>query len=335
VIKRLHLGRGTHASSGDANRLVFGAEQSRGAAESVVSLDLTSGVRTRVARSEFRHGFVNWAGAAGPWTVFVDQSHIQGDGSMNVLWRVVAVNPARHERKVLLSNGTKPDPWVPWLGSQDDYVFWSSAEHDAKRTAREWIFHDGWSLPRTVMRHTELTPGTESISGNSLVYLGPPAVPRPGKQVGGDCWRVSLAGGNPEPLTETALVNGCAADAHWIAWTELIDPSTRPVPQEGFLDDPYELWAERLDQRNPELLHHGYTLSGWPVVQNGFVVAWGGDGHRLIQDLEEPRSTVRAGSAGWDLGVLVGDRVAFPHPVGESDDQYVDVVEVSRAKEDR
>lgn len=295
-----------------------------------MSLDLATGTQTLVAHSEFRRGMVNWAGVSGDWTVFTDQSHTQGDEGMDVLWRVVAVNPTLHVRKVLLSNGNKPDPWVPWLSSSSDYVFWSSSEPDPKHTAREWVFREGWLAPRTLLRHAALTPGSESIGAGRMVYLGPDASEAPGRHIGGDCWSVSLRGGTPVPLTHTGLANGCATDGTWVVWDELISPDASP-PAEGRDDNPYELWAQRLDEQEPELLHRGYMAGGWPLAADGFALYLGDDGNPVVQDLVNPRSHLRMSEMAWDLGARVGDRLALPHPVGQGTDQYVDIVELSRS----
>lgn len=332
TIKDLRLGRDTEAVSGNANRLVYGARQPGDLDDaSVMSLELQSGARSRVGHSEFRHGLVNWAGASGAWTIFTDQSHIQGNGPARVLWRVVAVNPALHERRILQSNGEKPDPWVPWLGSRDDYVYWSSAESDARRTAREWIWRYDWPRPRSILRHAELAPGSESIGGGSMVYLGPQATTAPRKHVGGDCWRVPLTGGSPEPLTHTGLADGCATDGTWLVWETLIPPDTSPTPEEGLLDDPYEVWAQRIDKGVPELLHRGYIQGGWPLVQSGFAV-YQSDSGPVIQDLADPKSTKTVDAEGWDLGATVGDRLALTHPAGEHQDEYVAITELSRRR---
>jgi hypothetical protein len=331
-ISRFKLGHAPQKISGNADRLVYSLREPGDRDEaSVMSLDVRTGDLTRVAHSEFDHGFINWAGVSGSWTVFVDQSHVQGNGGMDVLWRVVAVNPELHQRRVLLSNGEVPDPWVPWLGSRDDYVYWSSAESDAERTAREWLWRHDWSRPRALLRHMRLTPGSESIGGDSLVYLGAAAARTPGRHVGGDCWRVPLAGGSPEALTHTGRASGCAADATWLVWNTLIDPSTRPAPKEGFIDNPYELWAERIDERKPMLVHRGYTAGGWPLVQDGFAISWDRTGHRVIHDLRDPRSRIRLPSRAWDLGTPVGERLALPDPVGQRYFEFVDIVDVSRA----
>lgn len=333
VIRTFHLGQDVEAVSGNAERVVFGSkeagDQDHG---SVISVDLRTGARTVVGHSEFPHGMINWVGATGDWTVYTDQSHVQGDSGMDVLWRVVAVNPTLHKRKVLLSNGNKPDPWVPWLGSSDDYVYWSSAEPDADHTAREWLFHHDWSAPRTLFRHAVLTPGSESIGADGLVYLGASAAHGPGNHVGGDCWQIPFTGGTPTPLTHTGLANGCATDGTWVVWQQLIAPGTTPAPKEGFMDSPYEVWAERLDEQKPELLHRGYTDGGWPLAQNGFAI-YADMGGRVVQSLENPRSVIRLRSNGWDLGARVGTRLAFPNRAGKglsrSVAQDVDIVEVS------
>jgi hypothetical protein len=33
-----------------------------------------------------------------------------------------------------------------------------------------------------------------------------------------------------------------------------------------------------------------------------------------------------------DLGAVIGNRLALPHPIGQKDDDYIDVVELSRTR---
>ncbi|RNL78514.1 hypothetical protein EFL95_05315 [Nocardioides marmorisolisilvae] len=332
TVKQIDLGGSVGAISGDSKRLVYPSRQEGDLDRaSVMSVDLTTGKRRRVAHSAFPHGYVGWAGVSGSWTVFVDQSKAQGDGDMDVLWRVVAANPETHQLLTLLSNGQTPDPWVPWMSAGDDYIAWSSAERDGKRTAHEWLWRHDWSSPRTVMRHAVLTPGTESVSGDSLIYLGPSTGPHRQPEVGGDCWQVPLAGGSPTPLTHTGLAMGCAANDTWLVWTQHIDPETKSPPPDGIFDDPYEIWSEPIGGK-PMLLHHGYSAGYWPIVAGHFTI-WGTqDGRRVVQDLGDPRSVLfLARTNYWDLGAALDrSRFALPNENKPDDHAVVDLVDVAR-----
>ena len=255
----------------------------------VVAASLSTGRRHEVARTRFPAGLINRVALAGRWVVYVDQSARQSDTAPRVLWRVVAVRPGTDRRIVLTSNRGRPDPYVPIVRSRDGHVFWTRAEHD--RTAREQVWEPGWAEPRDVLRHVEMTPGSGSISGHRLVYLGRAATGATGHTVGGDCWSVPLTGGVPRALTHTALAMWCGAGDDALAWTLHIDPTVQPHPADGILDDPYELWAAT-GGGEPHRLRRGYFSMTDPAVGGGDV-AWLGYGTRLtLQSAAHP--SVRA-----------------------------------------
>jgi hypothetical protein len=288
-ITQVALGRNVGPAAVSNDAVVFPAGTAAGAWNRVDSVPLTGGSVKAVAHTQFPGGFINWV-AASPdgWIYYVDQSAKQSDGNPRVLWRVVAVDPKTGDPKTLASNGGTPDPYVPIILSQDGWAFWTSAEAD--KTAREQIWKPGWDKPRDVLRHVEMTPGSESLTGDSLVYLGKASTGATGHTVGGDCWSVPLDGGTPQPLTHTALAMSCGASGDWVVWTQHIGPKD-PVPaDDGVLDDPYGLWAAKGSEA-PRLLHRGYFSSARPYVAGSIVVWSAQDGQRVIQSLAGSNAT--------------------------------------------
>jgi hypothetical protein len=187
---------------------------------------------------------------------------------------------------------------VPILRSQDGHVFWTQAERD--RTAREQVWEPGWAKPRDVLRHTEMTPGSESISRDRLVYLGRAATGPTGHTVGGDCWSVPLKGGTPQALTHTALAMWCAAGGETLAWTLHIDPTAEPQPADGILDDPYELWART--GAEPRLLRRGYFSMTDPAAGGGYVAWLNYKGRLTVQSVAHPEErALAAGKGVWQV----------------------------------
>lgn len=268
----------------DGRRVVFPfGDTAQGGWDRVGTVDIADGSQRTVARSEWSAGFINWAAVAGDWVAWVDQSHQQGDGDSQVLWRVWALNTATQERLLLSSNGSDPDPYVPQVHGRGDYLFWTQAEED--RSARERVWRAGWRQPRDLLRHAEMTPGSESADAGQLVYLGPAGTESRGHTVGGDCWAVPLDGSQAaRPLTRTALAMGCALGGGSLVWSEHIDPDG-PMPADGLLDDPYQLHASPLGSGPDRLLHEGYLATGYPVAGAGFVVWHTFGGRPLVHSL--------------------------------------------------
>jgi hypothetical protein len=228
---------------------------------------------TEIVHTRWPHGMINWVAATGDWIGFVDQSAEQGDAAPRVLWRVGAVDRKTGRTVELASNGDKPDPYVPEIRGGGGYLFWSSAEPD--RSAKESVWRPGDDRPTVVLRHAEMTPGSESYADGKLVYLGPNGAGATGRTVGGDCWSISVSGGEPVALTHTALAMSCAATPGRITWSEHIDPKTSQMPSDGVLNDPYQVWTQTLGGGTSQLLHQGYIM-GDPVVGDTFV-EWAGE----------------------------------------------------------
>jgi hypothetical protein len=253
--------------------------------DSVASVDMISHDRRAVAHTAFSEGLINWVGAAGTWVVYVDQSARQSDAQPDVLWRVIAVESGTGHRVVLASNGEHPNPFVPILQSQSEYVFWTQAETD--RSAQEVLWRPGWVRPREVLRHANMSPGSASISDDHLVYLGGADAGAAAPPKGGDCWRVPLTGGSPEALTHTGLAMGCFATDGELAWTLHIDPETKDQPSDGILDDPYELWAMPGDGA-ARLLRRGYFTLTRPSIGANHVIWQTYEQRLVLQSIEDP-----------------------------------------------
>ncbi|HEX2893770.1 MAG TPA: hypothetical protein VHO29_07180 [Marmoricola sp.] len=304
----------------DGTTLAYPLGRDGRAWDRVVTVSLATGQSREVARTGFPGGFVNWVAVAGSWVVYVDQSAKQSDADPEVLWRVVAVDPGSGHRLVLSSNADRPDPYVPIVQSGGGYVFWTQAEAD--RTARELLWKPGLAKPRDVLRHTEMTPGSASVSRDGLVYLGAAATGARGHTVGGDCWRVPLTGGTPEPLTHTALAMDCVAGGDTVAWTLHIDPEVTPQPDDGILDDPYELWA-RTGDGEPRLLRRGYFPLTHPGVGGGYV-AWQTYAQRLtVQSAANPAARSLAPGKPVEQVLADGDNFVYITRDGSGDMAHV------------
>jgi hypothetical protein len=269
----------------DAEQVAFPfGESARPAWDRVGVVDLPAGSLQTVAHSAWTAGLINWVAVTGDWVAWVDQSHQQGGREPRVLWRVWALNLTTHERRLLSSNGSKPDPYVPQVHGRGGYFFWTQAEGD--RSAREQVWRTGSAHPpRAVLRHTEMTPGSETLTEGQLVYLGPAGGGAAGRTIGGDCWSVPVDGSAPaRPLTHTALAMGCARDADTLVWTEHIDPDG-PLPADGVLDDPYQVHAASFGSASERLLHEGYLPTGYPVVGASFVAWSAAGGAPVVHDL--------------------------------------------------
>lgn len=249
-----------------------------------------------VARSAWPHGLINWVASTGSWVAYVDQSAEQSDSHPEVLWRIWAVDTDTGRKVRLASNGQHPDAFVPIVLGRDGSFYWTSAEAD--RTARESIWRPGWDAPRDVLRHTEMTPGSETLVGDRLIYLGPNGAGKRGHTVGGDCWSVPVTGGDPQPLTHTALALGCAASGDSLVWSQHVGAHPDKMPAAGLLDDPYTVWSRPLDGGQPTRLERGYILASPPLAGDGFA-SWDPDGRRVVRSLTSERKVrLPAGSYG-------------------------------------
>lgn len=261
-----------------------------------------------VATSAWPHGLINWVASTGDWIAYVDQSAEQSDSHPEVLWRIWAVDTSTGQKVRLATNGQQPDAFVPIVLGREGSFYWTSAEAD--RTARESIWQPGWAAPKDVLRHTEMTPGSETLVGDRLIYLGPNGAGRSGHTVGGDCWSVPVTGGDPEPLTHTALALGCAAAGNSLVWSQHVERHPATMPAAGLLDDPYTVWSQPLDGGQPTRLERGYILSSPPLAGDGFA-SWDPDGRRVVRSLTSERQ-VRLPAGGYGVtGDASGRRLAY------------------------
>lgn len=291
----------------DAGTLAYPASDRDGAWTLNVT-KVSDGKTRTVASSGFDHGLITGAGIAGNWVAYVDQSAVQSDTQPKVLWRVIAMNLETGATTVLDTNGDTPDPYVPSLQSQDHYIFWTSAESDG--TAREDLWRPGWAQPKDLLRHVEMTPGSASIDGDELVYLGPSPDAHGQQTVGGDCWQVPLSGGEPVPLTDTALAMSCASTDGTVVYATHIDPETPNPPDDGILDDPYELTA-RPSGGAAVTLHGNSYFSVAPVVATHGVVLWQAiSGKRFVQSVTDPSAKTGLPGSSAGKAVVSNDELA-------------------------
>ena len=256
----------------------------------VAIINLSTGAQRAGIRTAFDDGFINWVALADGWIGWVDQSARQSDAAPAVLWRVWAMNLSTGERRLLGSNHRRPDPYVPQILGRDRYFYWTAAEPD--RSARESAWQVGGGAVFDVLRHTEMTPGSETLDGHRLVYLSRAAAAGGGYTIGGDCWWTGLHGGSPRPLTRTALAMGCAESGARLVWLEHIAPDEKPMPEDGLLDDPFKIWTQ-LGSAKPVLVHRGYSSSRYPIAGRRFVVWQRLDGALMVTRLTHQGHTTR------------------------------------------
>lgn len=278
-----------------------------------------------VASSEWPHGLINWVATTGDWVVYVDQSAEQSDTAPRVLWRIHAVDTKTHQRVLLASNGQTPDPYVPIARGADGWFFWTSAETD--NSARESVWRAGWKQPKDLLRHTEMTPGTETLADGRLVYLGPNGTGAKGHTVGGDCWSVPITGGRPEPLTRTALAMGCVTGGDALVWTQHIEAHPKPMPADGVLDDPYTVWTQPLDGGSPRMLTRGYIEDSYPLAGDGFA-SWNPGGRPVVRSLSSTRKVGIPAGHYAVAGTASGRHLTYTTQVGNGP-SVVHVEEVS------
>lgn len=250
------------------NLIVFGvsSRSTLDASNRVMLLDTVTGREKLLTGSRWAQGIIQWQAVTGHWVAWTDQSRIQTDDDANALWRVWAKDLRSGKRCLLASNGQQANPYVPHVVAGKGRFVWAEAEPD--RTAKELIWNTEHTAekPRIVGSHLRLVPGSETLTGSDLVYLGPPALKRPGDSAeGGDCWSTPLAGGPPHPLTRSGLVLSCAVSAGTMVWSERRRGSDS--------SDPFSYWSRVLGSGQPMLLHKGATASRYPVAGSGFA-AW-------------------------------------------------------------
>jgi len=235
-----------------------------------------------VAKSAWPAGFINWVGVSGPWVLYVDQSRLQDDSHMDVLWRIDAVDVLTGNRRTVASNGTTPDPWVPYLDSTDQGITWTQASKSQRANLYTWDGSHG--RPVDVASDIEMTPGSDRAAGAYVYYLGANGRGEKGHTTGGDCWRVPRVGGAPQAITKTALALSCTPVAGSLFAGLHIDPKTSKLPAQGVLDDPYEVQNFDLSGTAGSTVETGY-ISDWnPVGVEQDVVWQTTDGIPVLSD---------------------------------------------------
>lgn len=293
------------------DRLAFPFQAERtGNSNMVVSVDLRSRVRTVVAKSEFPDGLINFVAVSGDWTVYDDQSDVRGDGAMENLWRIVAINHKTQQRRILATSGKKENPFVPYVKSHNGYVYWAMAEPD--RSARLLLWRPEWAEPRTVLRHAEANTLDLRVDGDWMIYVGQAADTRDSE--GSDCWRVRLGGGTPESLTNSGLAMDCISGADRVTWTEHIDHATKNPPSDGILGNPYRLFTKEPGQESV-LLNEGYFSYSQGELFGQYLV-WDDMETTVITRLDDPtdQRTIE-GERAIDPFFSEADRLGLAHYV--------------------
>ncbi|WGL52422.1 hypothetical protein P5P86_01015 [Nocardioides sp. BP30] len=252
---------------------------------------------TQVAKSAWPNGFVNWVGVSGPWVLYVDQSRLQDDSHMNVLWKIKAVNVVTGDRRTVASNGAKPDPWVPYLGSTEQGITWTQASKSRRADLYAWEDSPGRAVE--VASDLEMTPGSDRAAGTYVYYLGPNGRGDKGHTVGGDCWRVPRVGGPPQAITKTALALSCAPAAGSVFAGLHIDPKTPKPPANGVLDDPYEVQNFSFSGSPGATIETGYISDWYPVAVGRDVIWQGVDGVPVLSDPRGHRISLGSDSASF------------------------------------
>lgn len=224
-----------------------------------------------VAESAWPQGFINWVGVSGSWVLYVDQSRLQDDQHMDVLWRIDAVNVTTGAHRTIASNGATADPWVPYLDSTEDGITWTQASPSQRANLYIWDGPHGHAVE--LESDVEMTPGSDRAAGAYVYYLGPNGRGEKGHTTGGDCWRIPRVGGTPQAITKTALALSCTPTPRSLFTGLHIDPEAPTQPAEGVLDDPYRIQDFDLSGDLVRTVETGY-ISDWNPVAVGTDVVW-------------------------------------------------------------
>lgn len=323
--RRVELGVAAGPIAMDRDRIVFPMAAGKGDRWDVVA-STASGRQQQVARSSFPHGLIYAAVPVGDWTVYVDQSALQTDAKMDVLWRIRAINADTHATKTLRSNGRHPDPFVPSLGSGQGAAVWTTAEKD--RSARLSMWRPTWASPRDVLRRARLQPDTARLAGSSVTYVGAAVNETPGVD-GSDCWKAGMGRSKPVPLTNTGRVIDCAVDGDAIVWTSHIDPHTQNPPDTGVNANPYELWARQGNGR-ARLLHQGY-FSEYPFWVAHGLVAWVDlDDNVIVSRMSDGKQILHLPQASPAIVPVTGDGDTVAVVSGTGSETSVELYDVKR-----
>lgn len=231
-------------------------------------IDIRSGERQVIARSEWSRGLIDWVEITGSTVVWADQDRIPSTDNRDNKWRLYAYDLTTDRRRLLATSGDSTQPWVPIPRAADGHVVWSElpdgqADPAAGIQLRAW--KPNWAQPRNILDKAQVVQATEAISDGQLNFLAP----SPGKTGGYfniDVYTMPLAGGTKRRLSTSGTVEWLDAADGVAVWSE-----RKPPPAE--FQDPYTHVVRPLDGSEPaRRIQRGYTASN-VVVGTGFA-AW-------------------------------------------------------------
>lgn len=257
-----------------------------------------------VAHSEWPDGFINWVALAGSWVGYVDQSAMQGDGHMDVTWKIHAVDRDTG-KNVVLATSPRPNPWVPTVRGGAGGLVWATAAPSGRADLWRWVPGSPPDEVDKVLSDSEMTPDVLTPMEDGIVYLGPNGLGVSGHTKGGDCWIAPYDGSAPRVLTHTALAESCAVSGSTLVYSLHIDPKAPTTNLADMSDDPYEVWTEPLSGAGkPHRLEQGYlaarpdvgaTFVSWVDRDGRTVSATDGSSRRVVADADHTGYMTGAG----------------------------------------
>lgn len=271
--------------------IVYPATSGRGTLwNEVGSFDATTGVKTVLARTGYRHGMINWVSRTGTWTVYVDQSRQQSDAHPTTLWRLIAIEDTTGRTRTLDSSGGRPAYNVPRLRSDGGGVLWSSITREHRDAL--WWWKPSWPSPRLLVSGWDVDPATTRVDSERVVFHARPKPSEATLSTAGECWSVPIQGGQPVALTRTGgLVLDCDAGDGWLVWRQTRNP-TDPNPDDVEAETPYELWAQHLHGK-PVLIHQGAMPYTYPYTAGGMLLWMENDEQVILESLSHPHAVRR------------------------------------------
>jgi len=209
-------------------------------------IDLASGERRVIARSEWSKGLIDWVEITGSTVVWADQDRIPSTDNRDNMWRLYAYDLSTDQRRLLATSGDATQPWVPIPRAADGYVVWSElpdGQADPAAGVRLRVWKPAWAEPRDLFGRAHVVQATGSISDGRLTYLAP----SPGKTGGYfniDVYTVPLTGGTPRRLSTSGTVQWLDAADGVAVWSE-----RKPPPAQ--FQDPYSHVVRPLDGSAP------------------------------------------------------------------------------------
>jgi len=213
-----------------------------------------------VARSTFRHGDIDSIASLGRrWVAWTDKSGVQRESMATVRWRVWAMRTRQGAKPVLLATSRRrADRFTPIVRGGMGGIAWAL---DSRGLSDLWLWRPG-DDPVRVAHHAAVDWSTIVTERRRVVYGGPGSSGRTDRA---DCWQLSLATGKAAPLTHNGYVMSCAANRSHVVFAAHIPPHYKPVPSDGYLDDPFTLWL-RTGQSRAQRVHRGYFGNAGPFA---------------------------------------------------------------------